>query len=152
MKAMIYYEAEDIIDLRTASSFIEPIIGSMNNGEHKTICSLVSAEQIIERICGVFENELLIKLEDEKKAVSKKVVDITYIKSMDELYALIDKMKKSKQEVEHQSNLSMTPMEFSKFMRDWIDAHMEDPELTPGYVERMFKTPANIYQRSHKKK
>lgn len=45
--------------------------------------------------------------------------------------------------------LRMDWYEMSRFVKDWIDFHMDDIELTPGLVERMFKTPLNRYQRGH---
>lgn len=46
--------------------------------------------------------------------------------------------------------LCMDSRDFSKFMKDWIDKHMDDHELTNGQVERMFKTPLEKYQRRWK--
>lgn len=41
---------------------------------------------------------------------------------------------------------NMTPTEFSKFVRQWMNDHLDDEELAPGYVERMFSSPLETYR------
>lgn len=100
----------------------------------------------------------------------KVVVDITDIKTLEELKNLIEKNKNinfSKQGLEITESgldiveptvydifLNMSCYEFGRFIRNWIRRHLKDEELCVGQVERIFQTPVSIYkhQFSHRNK
>lgn len=92
----------------------------------------------------------------------KVVVDITNIKTLEELKSLTEKnkgMSFSKEGLEttvsgldvveptmYDTFLNMSCHEFGRFIRNWIRRHLKDEELCVGQVERIFQTPVSIYK------
>lgn len=63
-------------------------------------------------------------------------------------YATIGERRELKKNSNKFDEYDMSPQEFSAFIKNWIERHLQDDHLCIGQVERMFNAPIEIYKKS----